>query len=174
MKWRAVLIGLWKNLHCGGREEWISGNHAPQEWKREREGCRERERNNGGEKERSPGRSLNNLLKIVWNMTELFPAPYCRSENEKSQESLCLISCHYGWNYPVDSDMDYLWFSRIYSQDLLGLPVVWPLATAGTCSHLHPLSPWPPHQEILLKCSSLTSLLKCHSIRKTSFPGHLI
>lgn len=83
------------------------------------------------ERERSPGRSLNSLLKIVWHTTELFPTPDCSSENEKPPESLCLISCHYGWNYPNDSDMDYLWLSRISSQDLSGLPMVWPLATAG-------------------------------------------
>ena len=45
-------------------------------------------------------------------MTECCPISGCSLKNEKSQESLYLISHYYGWNCPSESDAAYLWLSR--------------------------------------------------------------
>ena len=74
MTWWVLLIVLWKGLHCGGREEWISGNHAPQGWRgreREREGERRRlwgQRERGRHRQESE-QSLENCLKYDWTLS---------------------------------------------------------------------------------------------------------
>lgn len=117
-------------------------------------------------RERSLYRNLNNLLKIIRNMTERCPTPDCWLKNEKSQESLCLISHYYGWNSPNDSAIDYCDYPEPLSRTQWP-HMAWRLATSAAS--------FPPKPLLLtippLKHSSLTSLLKCHIIRKT-FPGH--
>lgn len=64
-------------------------------------------------------------------MTVCCPTPGCSLKNEKSQESLCLISHFYGWNCPSESDAAYLWLSRTSFQGRVTPPG---LAPGNLCS----------------------------------------
>ena len=177
MTWWALLIvlPLWRQRGVDFRKPCslrIRDWDGDRDWDGERERDRSRDREEFGEtereRERSLYRSLNNLLKIIRNMTECCPTPDCSLKKEKSQESLCLISHYYGWNCPNDSDIDYCDYPEPLSRTQWP-HMAWPLATSAAS--------FPPKPLLLtippLKHSSLTSFVKCHIIRKT-FPGHVI